>query len=204
MCLKIVQSPIFLALIPSLESQVRRLLKLNRLRRCEGCLKVSFNLVNLIASNIHRRVQFAIVILLLAALSKVEGKQISCEKKTFESWGDIGSQKTCWMKKSTKIDSSDFKIVADASVGALFFNNNKKISFLPVEVGTSFPSLKLFASKYCSIKTIAKAHFKGLKALQSLNLENNQIETIGSDTFEDLTSLKELYLSKKNLILLEF
>lgn len=148
----------------------------------------------------HFRNQFTSLISLIIVLtvSKAKGNQISCERKTFESWGDVGSQNTCWMKKSTSIGSDDVKLLPDAAIGALFFDKNKKISFLPVDVGISFPRLKLYSAYRCSIKTIAKVHFKGLKMLRRLHLDNNQIETIKSNTFEDLNSLEELYLSKKN------
>lgn len=48
------------------------------------------------------------------------------------------------------------------------------------------------------IKTIPKKVFKNLKKLKTLYLFNNQINKISGAAFEDLISLEELALCKKN------
>lgn len=100
------------------------------------------------------------------------------------------------MTISTRIASNDTTISADAEIGELVFSKNKNISLLPVDVAISFPELELYSASKCFIKTIARIHFKGLRALTILDLQNNQIEMIRSDTFEDLISLKEIQLGR--------
>lgn len=127
------------------------------------------------------------------------GEQISCESKDVKSWGPgLGNQVTCRMRAATRIDSNDTTILPDETVNALNFAGNKKISFMPVDVAISFPYLKLYAVLNCSIKSIAKIHFKDLRGLTHLTVGGNYIETIESNTFEDLASLEVLNLSKQN------
>lgn len=116
-------------------------------------------------------------------------EQISCENLWI-----IG--KTCWIKSTDSIINSSYTTIIKtvAEITKLEFNHNKKIFFLPVEVAFSFPNLVTYSALNCSIKTIAKIHFKNLKMLESLDLKKNQIEVVRSNTFEDLSSLKNLDL----------
>lgn len=104
------------------------------------------------------------------------------------------------MEPNTAIDSDDYEIEADPAINDLIFSNNKKIEHLPVEVAITFPVLNFYSARNCSIKTIAKIHFKGLTFLKTLNLGENQIETIRSNTFEDLVSLTNLVLGEKKVL----
>lgn len=132
------------------------------------------------------------------ALSEAKGNQISCESKDFVSWREVGVgiQYTFSMNSSTTIDTNDTTILTDPTITALDFEYNQDIFFLPVEVAIALPELKAYSAFGCSIKKIAKVHFEGLKMLKFLCLFGNLIKTIESDTFEDLTSLIELDLSK--------
>lgn len=100
------------------------------------------------------------------------------------------------MTISTRIATNDTTIVEDAEIGALVFSNNENILLLPVQLAISFPELEFYFASKCSIKTIAKINFKGLRAVTLLDLKDNQIEMISSDTFEDLTSLQEIQLGR--------
>lgn len=120
--------------------------------------------------------------------------QTSCESKGLKGFWGFGGLINCAMNESTIIDANDTTVLAEPSVQVLDFGYNKKIEFLPVEVANSFPALKIYAANDCSIKTIAKVNFKDMQFLMELTLENNQIEIIRSDTFEDLISLQGIYL----------
>lgn len=73
---------------------------------------------------------------------------------------------------------------------------NKKISYLPIEIHEIFPSLIIIEANDCQIKSVTKANLRSLDKIKILWLNNNRIEKISSDAFEDLTSLIELGLSE--------
>lgn len=139
-------------------------------------------------------------------MSSTFAKEVKCEKIVDTNWiFSVGKQKTCQMWQITIIDSPDVTISSDRDeyMGALHFNNNKNISFLPVKVSENFPYLLAYAG-HCSVKEIYLENFEGLRKLKVLNLIGNQIEKISNDTFDDLTALERLYLGKvkKNIKLL--
>lgn len=115
----------------------------------------------------------------------------------------VGDQKTCSMFGGAMIDSPEFTIKSakDETVTGLFFFANPRVSFLPVKVYESFPNLIGYLANGCSIRKISKENFKNLSKLKMLGLSINQIQTIPSNAFEDLTSLQELYLGELNWFL---
>jgi Leucine-rich repeat (LRR) protein len=115
-----------------------------------------------------------------------------------ENWWPVGGVKTCEMRNSTSIPGDGYKVYPrDESITGLDFDDNNKISFLPIKVHETFPNLLLYTASKCSLTKITKKNFEGLSKLKGLWLGTNQITTINDDTFEDLVSLKRLYLSKK-------
>lgn len=54
------------------------------------------------------------------------------------------------------------------------------------------------------IEIISKPIFRNMKNLKKLHLDENHIETIPLNTFEDLTSLEELHLSRIKWFQVEF
>lgn len=101
---------------------------------------------------------------------------------------------------ATTIDSADVTIQRDAQVTKLTFEDNDEIRFLPVELDISFPVLEIYEAGGLAIKTIAKVNFKNMRILNELGLNNNQITTIASDTFEDLVSLEVLLLGEEKVL----
>lgn len=81
-------------------------------------------------------------------------------------------------------------------------DGNKKIKFLPENPADSFPSLLIYDARNCLIERISKANFKGLSSLKRVFLQQNEIQQIDYNTFEDLKQLKTLELCKKNNSLL--
>lgn len=103
---------------------------------------------------------------------------------------------TCVMQRSAVIGSANFTISSenDSSVLGLVFQSNQRVQYLPINVSKAFPELEIYGAGACSLRTVSKENFSGLKYLRALGLQSNRIETIESDTFDDLTSLQYLYL----------
>lgn len=128
--------------------------------------------------------------------------EVACESvEPFLYRDDDDKVETCFMLETTSINEPNFTIATnDTSIKILSFFDNKKISFLPVHVGETFPNLLNYGASRCAIKEILKENFKGLSKLNYLYLDQNQIKRIPSDTFEDLEDLKYLFLGN-NVIL---
>lgn len=129
--------------------------------------------------------------------------QVPCDSVDVAAFA-ISVLKTCFMQHSTVVDAPDFIISTprDETVEGLRFTHNKNIFFLPTETAKTFPNLIMYSAWNCSIKVVKKENFKNLNTIVAIYLSDNQIETVSSDTFEDLTSLEMISLSKfllKNL-----
>lgn len=84
----------------------------------------------------------------------------------------------------------------DTLRGLRFYDNNKRIQFLPVKISEKFPNLWIISAFGGAIRSISKENFKGLRELRWLQLGHNQIVKVSDDTFEDLVSLEGLWLGK--------
>lgn len=138
-----------------------------------------------------------------------DSSEITCDSISESFWGDsIGNVKTCFLQQTTVINEPNLKISTDLDgslfVRALDFFNNKKISFLPIQVDENFPNLLVYYADYCSIEKISKQNFKNLLKLKLLNLDNNKIQDIQGGTFGDLKNLEEISLSKCRTIKFHF
>lgn len=133
-----------------------------------------------------------------------EAADISCESIEDNQWFHIENVRICSMKKTTSIQTSSINITqeTDDSVKVLSFNGNKNVVYLPVQVDKVFTNLSCYDAAYTSVTDIFKTNFKGLMKLEYLLLNNNEIKTITSDTFENLASLKLLHLCKFVIILI--
>lgn len=101
------------------------------------------------------------------------------------------------MKVNATINSEGYVVSpAETSILGITFYLNKKISFLPVRVDETFPNLIAYSAADCSLTSVSRINFKNLKKMKTLNLRNNQIVKVKSDTFEDLTLLEVLWLGK--------
>lgn len=131
-----------------------------------------------------------------AFLSEDESQKIACGRTKNATLEGV-SFKTCFSSHTARSDSpySTFEDV-DYSIQFISFVFNKKILFLPIRVAENFPNLLIYHATFCSIKTVQKVNFKDLSRLRWLFLDGNQLETIASDTFEDLTSLFRLEMSE--------
>jgi Leucine-rich repeat (LRR) protein len=152
---------------------------------------------------------FAILLLILTAQSlltksqpienETTNKTVHCEQIKIVQWSFLGFQKiTCLMTNKTTIDSDDYQFgrFEDKNFEVLSFSFNDKIEYLP-KSSREISNVEVYAAPHCAIKKISHKNFEGLKNLSILWLSWNQIETIQSETFCDLTSLTELYLRKR-------
>lgn len=139
----------------------------------------------------------------MIAASPLEANKIQksgpCEKIEDFSWYppiDPIATKTCYMWSSTRIDSADFliKSLVDHTVGGFRASDNKKVKYLPMNLGETFPNLTVLDAGWCSIKVITKENFEGLAQLQVLSLSYNKIEKIDDDTFDHIPAVSIIAL----------
>lgn len=96
------------------------------------------------------------------------------------------------------INSTDFSITSDRdeTVEGFHESHNRKLEYLPSNLGEKFPNLIILGADHCSVKEIAKENFKGLKKLRKLILNHNKIEKIDDDTIEYIPAVERIQLSK--------
>lgn len=102
------------------------------------------------------------------------------------------------MDNATKIDSPGYTVSTPRNdlVTGIYYQLNKKISYLPSQLNETFPNLIAITAHRCSVKAVSKENFNNLIKLKLLWLDHNQIEKIYSDTFDTLISLEILDLSE--------
>lgn len=117
----------------------------------------------------------------------------------FENFNDT----CCFVKTETIIETSsnsfaDYLLVKKfyAKLTVLLIHNQRRIEFLPVLVHETFPHLIAYSVDNTPIRSISKKHFEKLHELEILRLEGGLIEAVRSNTFEDLTKLKKISISK--------
>lgn len=139
-----------------------------------------------------------LIVQVISLSSLCAATEVICEKVSDTSWNhDKVSRKTCWMEKTTTIDSQGTSVSPeDPLVQAITFSSNKKVQYLPLRIDLQFQNLEIYSAHDCSIEKVSKRNFKNLKHLNYLWLNDNQLEHISSDTFEDLISAKEIQLRK--------
>lgn len=97
-------------------------------------------------------------------------------------------------------DFQRFSSERDDTIEALYFDLHYNVSFLPEHLDANFPNLVYYYAEEGSVTEIYKNNFKGLNKLKVLDLWDNLITEIASDTFEDLSSLEKLDSGKKDQI----
>lgn len=143
-----------------------------------------------------------ILIFLVAveAFSLTSAAGVPCENVKNYTWIEPYATKlTCFMERSTLIDSKNFWISSDRneSVEGFHCNGNHKIEYLPNDFAEKLPNLIILNAGDCSIKAISQKNFKGLNKLRALNLVYNKIRNIHDDTFDGLPELEVIWLCKR-------
>lgn len=138
-------------------------------------------------------------LMLFLSISCIDGNEINCEAIRRGTWLSLqnATLKTCLLQTFIRIDAANKKVSnSDVSVRAISFFKNSYIFYLPIDVSKSFPNLVAYEASETSINEISKVNFKNLRKLLFLDLSYNTIETIFSDTFEDLVELEILRLGE--------
>lgn len=126
-----------------------------------------------------------------------------CERISAFNWNNrVSAPQTCYMDTVTRIEVPEsFALLSrDESIQGLNFHLNQKIYYLPIHVHENLPNLIVYNAEGCSITTIVKANFEKLISLRVLSLNDNNIELISSDTFQDLNSIEWIILRKINTL----
>lgn len=85
------------------------------------------------------------------------------------------------------------------SVTELVMKKNKNIEYMPQGVGVVFPNLEYIDAYGCSVTSLTKLNFKGLTKLINIDLEENRVEKIDANSFEDTVNLSNVYLDYNEL-----
>lgn len=104
----------------------------------------------------------------------------------------------CEIEERTHVHTPDYSFASDqrySNFEVMLIMHQRNVEFLPVSVHETFPNLKFYLVMNTPIQKITKKNFEKMYKLLGLTLSNNQIEVIRSDTFDDLTNLKELKIS---------
>lgn len=98
----------------------------------------------------------------------------------------------CFMSNNTAISAPNITVSFTPTEGmeGVWFEKNKAIKYLPIQIYEIFPNLREYWARECSIKAISKKNFKKLAQLKELFLSSNLIETVPSNAFEDLVKLR--------------
>lgn len=105
------------------------------------------------------------------------------------------------MSDNTTIRSPKTMAEWNPRIEVLYIWKNKKVSYLPVDLYSSFHDLKLIIAYSCSLKAVSRENFRNLTKVFKVNLDNNQIRRIRRGTFSDLISLRELYLRESFILI---
>lgn len=137
----------------------------------------------------------------MIVLSSALSKGGPCERfDNFEDDYDVfedGNVKNYCIMQSTVVNSRDFLITPadhNETVDGFEAEDNKKLEYLPKNIGKKFPNVIKLRAANCALKEISKEVFRGLTKLRWLYLQNNQIETINDDTFEHIPSVEKIDL----------
>lgn len=125
--------------------------------------------------------------------------QIACETVNFSFLSFTTKRAVaCSMMKYTAIKDIGFTILDpyNETVEHIYMQGNKNIEFLPTLVHLTFPKLEEYGADECAIREISKSNFEKLNLLWKIELAGNQIYAVLSDTFEGLSDLRSINLSK--------
>lgn len=81
----------------------------------------------------------------------------------------------------------------------LISSEDVRTTFLPSNIGSTFPKLKAFIAQESKVVFVKRGNFDDLSSLDVLLLDHNQISDIPSDTFNDLDNLLKLDISHNRL-----
>ncbi|KAG5668400.1 hypothetical protein PVAND_016340 [Polypedilum vanderplanki] len=110
--------------------------------------------------------------------------------------------RTFYFSDGTKIHTDTAEVHSkyqNKNVKIVYINNNcvtvqcgskQNVKYLPINVYKSFPNIIAYYAVSYSIKHVMRKHFEKLNYLQFFDLQDNLIDAIDEDSFDDLTELK--------------
>lgn len=135
-------------------------------------------------------------------------KQLSCITSTFCDDQFIEDYATCCeLEAGTFIDTPDYSFKDDetrTSTTSMIISHQQNVQFLPILLHESFPVLRTYVVSGTTVPKISKKNFENMSKLERLKLEDNQIEVIKSDTFDELVSLETIEISKMKFFFRSF
>lgn len=95
-----------------------------------------------------------------------------------------------------KIGNERFVLATRVNATIKYFMviENKRLKFLPRDIGKKLPNLKDFNVWECGLIFVRNHYFRDMKKLRCLTLSYNRIAAVESDSFVDLVSLEALHL----------
>jgi hypothetical protein len=139
-----------------------------------------------------------IVVAVSLAFGIAESFQVVCKSTMVISWDSESSYKTCIINNAIGIPGFSIWWPKDNNMNGLRIEPNKKVKHLPENLNEIFLNLVVYSAQNSKIQEISKVHFAELKYLKKLWLNNNQIQKVPGDSFEDLYSLEYLNLCESN------
>jgi Leucine-rich repeat (LRR) protein len=129
---------------------------------------------------------------------------VAGSKSYYESDHMLGEKRnffTFWPSQNAKIDAKNYQIASDTdlSVQSINFWYLKAVEYLPIKVDQIFPNLVHYHFYKCAVKEIRRENFENLRKVERVDLRDNELTSIDSDVFYDLTSLKVLMLSENKI-----
>lgn len=105
-------------------------------------------------------------------------------------------------QKINKINGTH--ITGFTEVETFFVDSNPELIYLPIGLNLHFPHLKKIDIQISALKFISKNDFYGLNYLKTIQLVENQIETIPFDVFSTLYQLEQLNLQSNKIAKLHY
>lgn len=70
--------------------------------------------------------------------------------------------------------------------------SNKYITALPENLNKVFSNLMTYDASGCGVRSLSKKNFEKMNKMETVLLNNNEIETVEDNTFEDCPQLKQV------------
>jgi len=139
----------------------------------------------------------------LLAVAMASAADVPCEKVHDVTWDALDDQRlrTCDMTGKTRINTVGTRISwdHDNDVKGLKLRDNRKIEYLPDDVGGKFPNLIAYDASHCALKVISQENFEDLLHLRLLRLNHNHIESIDGDLFAHSLDLELIFLNSNEI-----
>lgn len=146
------------------------------------------------------RFRNSLIILSALLVVQVNANDFFCEKIQTYVWSHNDNQITCFMNFLTKKPATRFSLAKHQQTKGLRFQANKNVTKLPENLSFVFSGLTFFNAESCAVQTLTNKNFKNLTNLRKIWLNNNEIESIDSDVFQDNKLLTFLTLGKIRIV----